>query len=204
MLFSDSYYTIPQPSQGQHKEKGSRFLSFAIPVSSEREIKENLQRIKSLHPSANHCCYAWRLGADKLSFRSNDDGEPNNSAGKPILSQIQSKDLTNILVVVVRYFGGTLLGIGGLIQAYRQAALLAINNAVIEERFIMSEYSLIFDFEQINSVMSLLKVLNAKIISTSYEEKNTIIFQIKKQISETAEQKFHDLYTCELRFLKFR
>lgn len=202
MLFSDSYFTITQASEALFKEKGSKFLAFAFPVSSETNIKEHLIALKKLHPSANHHCYAWRLGPDKTAFRSNDDGEPSNSAGKPILSQIQSNDLTNILIVVVRYFGGTLLGVGGLIQAYRQSSVEVIKNTVIEERFILFEYSVVFNFDDMNAVMRILKEQDAKIISTAYETINTIIFQIKKQNSEKTEKKFDDLYRCKLNFLK--
>jgi uncharacterized YigZ family protein len=202
VLFSDSYFTISKSSEGLLKEKGSKFLSFVFHVDSEKEIKEQLIILKKMHPSANHHCYAWRLGADKTAFRSYDDGEPANTAGKPILSQIQSNNLTNILIVVVRYFGGTLLGAGGLIQAYKQAAQDAIRNTVIEERFILFEYSVVFAFEDMNAVMRILKEEHAKIISTSYDKINTIIFHIKKQNSEKTEKKFHDLYTCKINFIK--
>ncbi|MDP2112754.1 MAG: YigZ family protein, partial [Bacteroidota bacterium] len=127
----DTYKTIEKPSEGLFKDKGSKFISFAFPVNSEDEIKDIVQSIKKEHHSARHHCYAWRLGADHLHFRANDDGEPSSTAGKPILGQIQSFDLTNILIVVVRYFGGTLLGVSGLINAYRSAALDAINQAEI-------------------------------------------------------------------------
>ena len=132
----DTYKTIEKPSEGLFKDKGSKFISFAFPVDNEEEIKEIVQSIKKEHHSARHHCYAWRLGADQLLFRANDDGEPSSTAGKPILGQIQSFDLTNILIVVVRYFGGTLLGVSGLINAYRNAALDAINQAEIVEKLV--------------------------------------------------------------------
>ncbi|MBL7932384.1 MAG: YigZ family protein, partial [Bacteroidia bacterium] len=140
MLFSDSYLTIDQTYEAVVREKGSRFLAYAFPVLSEAEIKAKLNSLRKEHPTANHHCYAWRLGADKLAFRTNDDGEPSNTAGKPIFSQIQSRDLTNILIVVVRYFGGTLLGVSGLISAYKAAASEVLQQAKIEEKFIMFEY----------------------------------------------------------------
>src|SRR6478736_3309084 len=139
MLFSDSYLTISQTADELYKDKGSKFLAFAFPVKSESEIKKKLTSLKKEHPSASHHCYAWRLGADKAAFRANDDGEPSNTAGKPILMQIQAKDLTNVLIVVVRYFGGTLLGVGGLINAYKQAALNVLNKTTIIEQFIFFE-----------------------------------------------------------------
>lgn len=201
-MFSDSYFTISKPAEAALKEKGSKFLSFVFTVVSETEIKVHLTNLKKLHPGANHHCYAWRLGADKAAFRANDDGEPSNSAGKPILSQIQSNDLTNVLIVVVRYFGGTLLGVGGLIQAYKHAAAAALQNTEITECFILFEYKLVFNFEHINAVMRILKDEAAIISSTSYAELNTIIFSVKKQNSEKIERKFKELYTCQLNFLK--
>jgi uncharacterized YigZ family protein len=202
MLFSDSYFTIASPGEGIYKDRGSKFLGFAFPVSSEAEIKTHLTALRKEHPSARHHCYAWRLGADKLAYRSNDDGEPSGTAGKPILTQIQSHDLTNILIVVVRYFGGTLLGVGGLVNAYKEAAVQAIKNSTITENFIYYEYSITFDFFQTGSVMKTLKDYDAKIISNVYEDKSVIIFRIKKQDSEKLENKIKELYTAGLKFLK--
>lgn len=201
MLFSDSYLTISAPSEGLFRDRGSKFLAFAYPVKNEPEIKSRLQELRKEHPSANHHCYAWRLGADKAAFRANDDGEPSNSAGKPILGQIQAKDLTNVLVVVVRYFGGTLLGVNGLIQAYKQAAAEALGNAAILEEFIYFGYRIEFDFDALSPVMRLLKECEAKILSTSYEEKNSIVFQVKKAHSEKLESRIGELYTTKLEFL---
>jgi uncharacterized YigZ family protein len=201
LLFSNSYFTITRPTAGVFKDRGSKFLSFAFPVTSEAEIKACLASLKKEHPSANHHCYAWVLGADKTALRSNDDGEPSNSAGKPILAQVHAKDLTNILIVVVRYFGGTLLGVNGLINAYKNAAADALANSVIEEKFILFEYKIEFSFEQTNAVMRLLKEYEAKIISNAYEGKNQIVFRVKKQNSETMEAKFRDLFTTKLEFL---
>ncbi len=202
MLFSDSYHTIVNPSESTFKEKGSKFLAFAFPVSSEADIKMHLLHLKKLHPAASHHCYAWQLGAGKEGSRANDDGEPANTAGKPILAQIQGRDLTNILVVVVRYFGGTLLGVGGLIQAYRESAKSALENATIVERFILFQYSVEFDFNDTNAVMRTLKETESKIISTEYNQLNKIIFETKKQNSERLEKRFLDLYNCKLNFIK--
>lgn len=153
----DTYKTISKPSEGLFKEKGSKFLSFAFPVNSEDEIREIVQSIRKEHHSARHHCYAWRLGADKLHFRTNDDGEPSSTAGKPIFGQIQSFDLTNILIVVVRYFGGTLLGVSGLINAYRNAALDAINQAEIVEKLVEKWLLVEFDYSAMNDVMKIFK-----------------------------------------------
>ena len=202
MLFSDSYLTIKSPYEALIKDRGSKFLAFIFPVVNEAEIKEQLSQLKKQHPTANHHCYAWRLGADKAAFRANDDGEPSNTAGKPILTQIQSNDLTNVLVVVVRYFGGTLLGVSGLINAYKAAAAQVITGANIFEKFILFEYKIDFNEESINLVMRILKENEAKIISHTYENNNSIIFQIKKQRSIKLEKDFTDLYTSKLNYLK--
>jgi uncharacterized YigZ family protein len=201
MLFSDSYFTIGHRGEGIFKDRGSKFIGCAIPVISQAEITEQLAAIKKEHPSARHHCFAWRIGADQLASRSSDDGEPSGSAGKPILNQIQSHDLTNVLVVVIRYFGGTLLGVGGLINAYRQAASLAIENSGITERFILSEYSITFEFTMTSPVMKILKEFSAAIISQQCNENNTIVFRVKKMDSEKLEDKFRELYTTKLQFL---
>ncbi len=153
----DTYKTIQTASEGLFKDKGSKFIAYAYPVTSEDQIKEIVQSIKKEHYSARHHCYAWRLGHEKLLFRANDDGEPSSTAGKPILGQIQSFDLTNILIVVVRYFGGTLLGVSGLINAYRNAALDAINQAEIVEKLVEKELLIEFDYGVMNDVMKLFK-----------------------------------------------
>lgn len=153
----DTYKTISKPSEGLFKDKGSKFISYAFPVTSEDEIREIIQFIKKEHHSARHHCYAWRLGHEKLLFRANDDGEPSSTAGKPILGQIQSFDLTNILIIVVRYFGGTLLGVSGLINAYRNAALDVINRAEIVERLVEKCLLVEFGYAAMNEVMKIFK-----------------------------------------------
>jgi uncharacterized YigZ family protein len=153
----DTYKTISGPAQGLYKDKGSKFIAFAYPVTSEEQAKEIVQTIKKEHYSARHHCYAWRLGHEKLLFRANDDGEPSSTAGKPILGQIQSFDLTNVLIVVVRYFGGTLLGVSGLINAYRNAAMDAINQAEIVEKLVEKQLLIEFDYGVMNDVMKLFK-----------------------------------------------
>lgn len=154
---TDSYLTIAKPVEGLFKDKGSKFLAFAYPVSSEEEIKEYVQTLKKEHFQARHHCFAWRLGADKTQFRANDDGEPSSTAGKPILGQIQRLDLTNILIVVVRYFGGTLLGVSGLINAYRAAAADALAHAEIIEKLVEVPFWVEFDYLNMNSVMKIFK-----------------------------------------------
>jgi len=202
MLFSDSYYTIREASEGVFKDRGSKFLAFAFPVISEDEIKIHLAQLRKLHPSARHHCYAWRLGPSAQAYRSNDDGEPANTAGKPILAQLQSKELTNVLIVVVRYFGGTLLGVSGLINAYKLAAADAIANADIEEKFILFEYKIEFSFEDMNFVMKVLKENDCKILEQNYDNGNSIIFRVKKQNSEKLESQLSALYKTKLQYLK--
>lgn len=180
MLFEDTYLTIKKPSEGVFKDKGSKFLAFAFPVKTEEEIKDILAVIRKQHHVANHHCYAFRLGADKQSFRANDDGEPSNTAGKPILGQIQSKALTNILIVVARYFGGTLLGVSGLINAYRNAAADALSNAEVIEEIVKEKYSIQFDYLQMNAVMKIIKDEKLEIISQNFELACELIFAVRK------------------------
>lgn len=201
MLFSDSYFTIRKPAKGAFKDRGSKFLSFIFPVTNEQEIKDSLTQIKKDNPSANHYCYAWRLGADASAHRANDDGEPANSAGKPILGQLQSKDLTNALIIVVRYFGGTLLGVSGLINAYKTAAADAIVNSEIEEKFILFEYKIEFSFEDMNSVMKILKDTDSKILEQNFAGINSIVFRIKKQNTNQLEEGLKNFYKTKLHYI---
>jgi uncharacterized YigZ family protein len=157
----DTYLTIKAFSQGLYKEKGSRFISQAWPVTTREEIKSILENNRKEHHSARHHCFAWILGQDRLTFRVNDDGEPSGSAGKPILGQINSFNLTNVLIVVVRYFGGKLLGVSGLINAYRSAAESALKNGEIIKVHIEDHYQLIFPYSVINDVMKVIKEVEA-------------------------------------------
>jgi uncharacterized YigZ family protein len=156
-LFEDTFLTLAAPSEGIFRDKGSRFLAFAYPVQSEAEVKEHIQLLKKEHHKARHWCYAFRLGHDKQLFRANDDGEPSGTAGRPILGQIQSKDLSDVAVIVVRYFGGTLLGVGGLIQAYKQATADALERARVIEKIVREKYRIQFPYERMNEVMKIIK-----------------------------------------------
>jgi uncharacterized YigZ family protein len=157
---SDSYTTIKSPSQGIYKEKGSRFIAFAFPFSDQEEIKSIIDNIRKEHHEAKHHCYAYMIGQERLIWRVNDDGEPSGTAGRPILGQINSFGLTNILIVVSRYFGGTLLGVSGLINAYRTAAAASIQNAEIIEHTLQEFYEITFPYESMNFVMKILKEEN--------------------------------------------
>jgi uncharacterized YigZ family protein len=176
-----SFLTIDKPAEGHFKELGSKFLAFAFPVASESEIKATLDTLKKKYFDATHHCYAWVLGADKSKYRVADDGEPNHSAGDPILGQIRSKNLTNVLLVVVRYFGGTKLGVGGLIQAYRAAAEDALTNAVIIEEQVMVSVGLNFNYEETPEVMRLIKEFDMEIVSQDYTETCLVHLEIKKR-----------------------
>ncbi len=184
----DTFKTIEKPSEGLFKDKGSKFLSFAFPVNSEDEIREITQSIRKEHHSARHHCYAWRLGADKLHFRTNDDGEPSSTAGKPIFGQIQSFDLTNILIVVVRYFGGTLLGVSGLINAYRNAAMDAINQAEIVEKLVEKWLLVEFDYGAMNDVMKVFKDEKLSQIDPQFDLKCKIKTNIRLSESDRIEE----------------
>lgn len=186
----DIYKTIEETSEGLFKDKGSRFISYAYQVNSEDEIREIVQAIKKEHHSARHHCYAWRLGANKANFRMNDDGEPSSTAGKPILGQIQSFDLTNILIVVVRYFGGTLLGVSGLINAYRNAALDAINNARIIEKLVEKWLLVEFDYLAMNDVMKVFKDEKLPQIDPQYDLNCRVKTFIRLSHTERIEQEF--------------
>jgi len=166
---SDTYLTIRAPSQGIYKEKGSKFLAFAFAVRTEEEIKNNIATLRKTYHDARHHCYAYILGADQLLYRANDDGEPNHSAGDPTLGQIRSRNLTDVLVVVVRYFGGTKLGISGLVQAYRTAAAEALEAAQITQKIITTPITLRFSYEQLSLIMKLLKDYEAEIITQDFQ-----------------------------------
>ncbi|HEX3010367.1 MAG TPA: YigZ family protein [Bacteroidales bacterium] len=167
-IISDTYLTIENPSKGLFKDKGSKFFAFAFPVSAEQEIKKHLESIKKEYFDARHHCFAYRLGPDMKTFRAFDDGEPSGTAGKPILGQIASNNLTNILIVVVRYFGGTLLGVSGLIQAYKSASADVIANSVIVEKEVLDEIRLTFDYPLQNQVSRILKECNVKISKSDF------------------------------------
>lgn len=157
MLFSDTYKTIDSKADGLFKDRGSRFIALAIPVTTQEEIKSRLEELRKEYHDARHHCYAWVLSPDRQAWRVNDDGEPSGTAGKPILGQINSRELTNILVVVIRYFGGTLLGVSGLINAYRSAAADALDNASIIERHLVERWIVTFPYSAMNDVMKVLK-----------------------------------------------
>jgi uncharacterized YigZ family protein len=176
----NSYRTISAPSEGIYKEKGSKFLAFAYPVTHVDEVKEHIKTFKKDYFDARHICYAYMLGDDRNEYRAVDDGEPSGTPGKPILGQINSKNLTNILVVVVRYFGGVLLGTGGLTTAYKEATMDALCNATIIDKTIEIEFEIKFEYLQMNEVMKILKDTNSQILHQQFDNECAIKLSIDK------------------------
>jgi uncharacterized YigZ family protein len=188
-----SYKTIEVPVEGVYKEKGSKFISLAFPVDSEVEIKSKLEYTRKKYFDARHHCYAFTIGPAKNNFRASDDGEPNHSAGDPILGQIRSKDLTNILIIVVRYFGGTKLGVGGLIQAYRTATEDALQKAVVVEKEVYKSIELNYPYSSTPEVMKLVKDSELGILSQSFEEKGKLNAKLKARLEECTIEKLNYL-----------
>lgn len=195
----DTYKTILKPSKEVlFKEKGSKFFGYAFPISSEEEVKEHLENLKKQHHSARHWCYAWQLGKNYEAYRANDDGEPTNSAGMPIYGQLQSFDVTNILVVVVRYFGGTKLGVGGLIQAYKTTAQMALESARIHKKTIDEIFILKCDYPEMNIVMRIIKDENLKIIEQKLELNCEFEISVRKKEADRIFEIFENTYKVKI------
>lgn len=190
---TDIYKTIAQKSEGTYTEKRSKFLAFAHPVETLDQIKELIEGYKKKYYDARHVCYAYMLGADRATFRANDDGEPSSTAGKPILGQINSKELTNILVVVIRYFGGVKLGTSGLIIAYKEATIAALSNANIIEKQVEELISYTFPYVMMNSVMKVVKELNPKIVSQTYDQTCQITLSIRRSMAPILQERLNKL-----------
>jgi len=193
----NDYRTLQDASQGLYKEKGSKFIAIAIPLETVDEVKLQLEQLRKRYHDARHHCYAYRLGGEPYEFRYNDDGEPSGTAGKPIFGQIQSFELTNILIVVIRYFGGVKLGTGGLIQAYRTAARAAIDNGRIIIKNWKVYVEIRFYYPQMNAVMRLIKDENLRIMRQELNDKYCILLEINKCNFETAGKKFLSLEFLE-------
>lgn len=189
----DTYLTLAHNSEGLYKEKGSKFLAFAFPVANEEEIKSHLEALRKQYYDARHHCYAYILGKDQDSYRANDDGEPNHSAGDPILGQIRSNNLTNTLIVVIRYFGGTKLGVGGLISAYKIAAAEAITNNEIIEEIVKNKVKLQFDYLAMNDVMRLVKDMDLGIQNQQFDNTCLIELLVRESMMEEFMNKIEDL-----------
>ncbi|MCB0472229.1 MAG: YigZ family protein [Flavobacteriaceae bacterium] len=195
MTEKDTYRTLAGPSEEViFKDRSSKFLGYAFPVTNEEAIKQHLDALKTVHHRARHWCYAWRLGTDTVQYRVNDDGEPTNSAGQPIYGQILSKELTNVLVVVVRYFGGTKLGIGGLVNAYRTTSEMALEAAQIIEKTIDVHFKIAFDYKDMNTVMRILKEQGLNIKDQKLEMRCELLVSVRKNNAEMIRDIFKSLH----------
>lgn len=193
MEYTDTYKTIGAPGEGLYKEKGSKFIAYAFPVSDEQQIKEFIVRLKKEHHSARHHCFAWRLGSDLKLFRVNDDGEPSGTAGRPIFGQIQQHDLTDILVVVVRYFGGILLGTSGLTNAYKQAAANVLTNTLIVERIVETAIEVNFDYLAMNDFMMILKEFQLEMKESQFDLFCKAKILVRKQLTTIVLEKLEKI-----------
>lgn len=193
-LFSDTYNTIKNPTQGFFKDRGSKFISRAFPVTNEEEVKKILNDLRAEYHDARHHCYAYILGPDKSAYRINDDGEPSGTAGKPIHGQLLSHDLTNTFVVVIRYFGGTKLGIPGLINAYREATKDALNQAEIIENLVTESINITYEYPLMDVVMRFIKEKNLEIVDTKFELNCQIKLNVRISEAATVEESLRSIY----------
>jgi uncharacterized YigZ family protein len=202
MFTDDTYKTISGESRGSYKEKGSKFLAFAFPVTSEEEIRERLTGLRKEYHDARHHCYAYRIGYDNLAFRINDDGEPSGTAGRPIYGQILSNELTQVLIVVIRYFGGIKLGVPGLIHAYKTATADALSNAMIVTKTVRQEYLVRFDYVSMNHVMKILKEENAEIKRQGFDGNCNIEFSVRKNCEKKISDRLQMISNVSLSLLR--
>ena len=202
MMFDDTYKMLSAPGEGLYKEKGSKFIASAFTVTSEEEVKKALAEVKKKYFDARHHCYAYMIGPDKQCFRSSDDGEPSGTAGKPILNQILSKDVTNVCVVVTRYFGGIKLGVSGLINAYKTAAREALDNAVVIEKTVDEVYSLEFGYPLMNEVMRVMKEEGLEQRNPRFEMDCYLEFSTRKNNADQIVAKFKSIFGVTVKYLK--
>ena len=202
MMFDDTYKMLSAPGEGIYKEKGSKFIATAFTVMSEDDVKKALAETKKQYYDARHHCYAFMIGPDKACFRSSDDGEPSGTAGKPILNQILSKDVTNVCVIVVRYFGGTKLGVSGLINAYKTAAREALDNAQVVEKTINEFYSLAFPYALMNDVMRIMKEEGLEQLNPHFETDCYLEFSTRKNDADRIVSKFKNIFGVHVNYIK--
>ncbi|GHB85537.1 IMPACT family protein [Persicitalea jodogahamensis] len=202
MLFDDFYRTIEAPAEGLFKDRGSKFYAFAYPIKSEEDTKPILANLREQHPKAVHHCYAYRLGLDRNQYRANDDGEPSGSAGRPILNTLYSHDLTNVLVVVVRYFGGSLLGIPGLINAYKTATEVALEQAVVVQRFVCDEYEVTFPYDVTSEVSRVIKSYDLEVREQKFEMECTFKVLVRKTLLNQVVPAFEDIEKVKVVYLR--
>jgi len=201
-MSSDIYKTIKEPAKGIFRDRGSRFLAYTYPITEHDDIKPILDQLRKEHHDARHHCFAYMLGSDRTIFRSNDDGEPSGTGGRPILGQINSFGLTNLLIVVVRYFGGTLLGVSGLINAYRSAAESAIQNSEIIECALKEYYEIKYPYDSMNSIMKIIKEEDISQSNQSFETICTIIISFRTTAKEKILKRFERIEGIELNYLE--
>ncbi|WP_316788421.1 YigZ family protein [Pedobacter frigoris] len=201
MLFDDTYKTINASSEGIFRDKGSKFIAYAYPVATDEEIKPLLQNLRAEHAKARHFCWALRLSPDRSVFRIQDDGEPSGTAGRPILNAMLSADVTNLLIVVVRYFGGTLLGVPGLINAYKTAAAEAIAAAQVVEKTVNDVYEVQFDYLVMNDVMKLVKDEQLNVLSQNFDNSCSLKFEVRKANLNGVVGRFDKIEGAKLKYL---
>ena len=201
MLFDDTYKTIAAPSEGIFRDKGSKFIAYAYPVSADEEVKTIVQKLRAEHSKARHFCWALRLSPDRSLFRIQDDGEPSGTAGRPILNAMLSVDVTNILIVVVRYFGGTLLGVPGLINAYKTAAVEALKEANIIEKTVNDIYQVSFEYLAMNDIMRLIKEEQLIILDQNFDNTCSIKLEIRKASLNTVLGKLDKIESIKVNYL---
>ncbi len=199
-MATDTYYTIEKPPEPAiFKDRKSKFIGYACPVQHTDQVKPIIDHLKKEHHSARHWCYAYRIGIKNIAERANDDGEPSNSAGIPILNQIKSKNLTNVLVIVVRYFGGVKLGVGGLINAYKTAAQMVLDGAEIVEKIRTKNLQIIFSYNDMNKVMRIIKEFQLDIVKQDLQEKGEIILSVRLDDFDQIAKKFNQIHTLKVK-----
>lgn len=201
MLFDDTYRTISQPAEGSFSDRGSKFVGYGYPINSESDAKNILAEVRIKHPKARHHCWAHRLSTDRSVFRINDDGEPSGSAGRPILNTLFSLDVTNLLIIVVRYFGGTLLGIPGLINAYKSTALQTLNAACIIEKTVNDIYRIEFNYLNMNDIMQIIKQQNLQLLNQYFDTNCVAEVGIRKSQVNQAVNTFTNITGTSLKYL---
>ena len=201
MLFDDTYKTINRISEGIFRDKGSKFIAYAYPIKSETEVKSILNQLRAKHTKARHFCWALRLSPDRNVFKLNDDGEPSGTAGRPILNTLLSSDITNVLVVVVRYFGGTLLGVPGLINAYKNATIAAIEENEIVTKTVNDVYEIGFDYLVMNQVMRIVKEEDLLILKQQFDNDCVLQFEVRKAQLNTVLGKFENVDNLTIKYL---
>jgi len=200
MLFEDTYLTIEAKSESVFRDRGSKFLGYAYPIISDQDIKNIIADLKKEHPKANHHCWAIRWSTDRSVFKLNDDGEPSGTAGRPILNTLLSKNITNVGVVVVRYFGGTLLGVPGLINAYKSATELTLVEAKIIEKTVNDVYTIVFGYLQMNEVMRIVKDDNLQLLEQAFDNSCSIKVSVRKMQVEQVISKLQKLTSIKVKY----